>query len=118
MRLRFLFLAPALFLFHCSHDPVIPATPEISFSSQVLPVITSNCASGGCHNGHYYEELSPLTSYSEIVALVVPGNAHKSELYKVITTLSGENAMPPQGPLTEDQIRNIYVWISQGAKNN
>lgn len=103
----------AFILCSCTHEPVIPSSPEISFSQQVKPIFVSNC--GRCHDGR---ELS-LTSYSGIRAHVSPGDAKNSELFKAITTLWGPGgAMPPDGPLSDQQINLIYVWIMQGAKNN
>lgn len=99
----------------CTHDPVIPDTPAISFKDEVLPIIVNNCAKSGCHDGG--AEFS-LQNYEEISSNVQAGDARKSELYKVINTLWGEKAMPPDGPLSDQQITLIYTWIMQGAKNN
>lgn len=106
--------------FSCTHDAVIPEEPEISFSQQVLPIIISNCATEGCHDGMSggEEDQDPLRNYAEVMEITKPGNARDSRLYKNITKLSGEDAMPPGRPLSEEQIRLIYVWIMQGAKNN
>jgi hypothetical protein len=106
-----------MFLFSgsCTHDPVIPVTPEVSFSKQVRPIFVNNCARAGCHDGNEFA----LQSYSEIRAHVTPGDARKSKLYKSIVTLWGPGgAMPPDGPLSDQQINLIYAWIMQGAKNN
>jgi hypothetical protein len=99
----------------CTHDPVIPDTPAISFSQQVSPIFSSNCARSSCHDG--YGQFS-LENYSSIRSRVLPGDARKSELYKAITTLAGPGTMPPDGPLTDQQINLIYAWIMQGAKQN
>jgi len=73
----------------CSHDPVIPETPAISFKDEVLPIIVNNCAKSGCHDGS--GEFS-LQNYQEITSKVHAGDARKSELYKVINTLWGDKA--------------------------
>jgi len=111
----FALLGITLFPMSCSHDPVIPDTPAISFKDQVLPIVINNCAKSGCHDGS--EEFS-LQNYGEVVSKVHAGDARKSELYKVINTLWGGKAMPPDGPLSDQQITLIYTWIMQGAKNN
>ena len=56
----------------------------------------------------------------DVVDIVEPGNARSSELYEVITDLSGEDRMPPlpDNRLADQQILKIMVWIEQGAKNN
>jgi hypothetical protein len=97
----------------CTHDPVIPDTPAISFSEQVLPIFVSNCATAGCHDGSEFR----LSTYDEIRSNVKPGDARGSKVYGAITRLNGE-VMPPSGPLSDQQITLIYTWIMQGAQNN
>jgi len=102
-----------LFPLACRHDPVIPATPAISFSEQVQPIFVSNCATEGCHDGR---AKFALETYSDIHSRVKAGDAHGSEVYKAITKLYG--GMPPDGPLSDEQLNLIYAWIMQGAKDN
>jgi hypothetical protein len=45
------------------------------------------------------------------------GKPFDSKLYNVITNLSF-NKMPPAGNMSDDQIKVIYIWILQGAKEN
>jgi hypothetical protein len=113
-------VAMAMINFACQHDPIIPPEPAISFSQQIAPMIISNCATTGCHDGITggEEELPALTNYDQIRRHVKPGNARDSKLYKYVTATGGEDAMPPDRPLTEEQIQLIFLWISQGAKNN
>ncbi|MCU0384139.1 MAG: hypothetical protein MUF68_08755 [Cyclobacteriaceae bacterium] len=101
-------------VYSCTHDFAIPDSPQVSFSEQIQPIIASNCGSSGCHDGG--EEFS-LQTFEEIRGNVTPGDARKSKLYKAITRLNFE-PMPPDGPLTDQQINVIYAWIMQGAKNN
>lgn len=116
-KIFFLFMIACIVVMYvsCMHDPVIPDTPVISFSDQVQSIFVSNCATEGCHDGH---ERFSLQTYDEIRSKVKPGDAKGSELYKVITKLSGGEAMPPSGPLSDEQIILIYSWIMQGANNN
>jgi hypothetical protein len=102
-------------LYACKHEPVIPNNPEISFQSQVLPIIRNNCTTSGCHAG--YSRLKSLVYYDNIMLYVTPGNASKSDLYKRITKLNSDK-MPVNGNLSESQILIIYTWIMQGASNN
>jgi len=102
-------------LLSCTHDPVIPETPQVSFSTQVGPIFISNCATVKCHDGSAEFDLS---SYETVRKHVKPGDARGSSAYRAITTLWGESAMPPNGPLSQQQINLIYVWIMQGAKDN
>ena len=97
----------------------IPCDPDTAyFENDVFPLIISNCAKPGCHDGSG-GEAQPLTTYSQIKSIVKPGKPNDSKLYEVITQ-GGEDKMPPAGntPLTSDQINLIYTWILQGAKDN
>jgi len=48
------------------------------------------------------------------------GDAHGSNLYQTISNHGFVDAMPPDPlpPLSTDQIKLVYIWIEQGAKNN
>lgn len=98
----------------CHHKPVIPDTPSISFKKQIQPLFANNCALSGCHDGF---EAKPLYYYNDIMLHIDPGNAHNSSIYQRITSL-GPDAMPLTGSLSEEQIKLIYAWIMQGAKDN
>lgn len=99
----------------CTHDAVIPETPVIGFASDVNPLIANNCAISGCHDGN--SNLFSLNGFDNILSHIKAGNANKSKLYSVIST-NGPSVMPPNNPLTDDQVRLVYIWIMQGAKNN
>ncbi len=47
--------------------------------------------------------------------MIVPGNAKQSLLVQRISDTTG-NQMPPNGPLSAEQIRLITEWVNQGAK--
>lgn len=101
----------------CRTDPEVPATPEVSFQTQVQVLLSSNCNMSGCHaaNGGEF----PLTTYEAVMQHVTAGDARNSKLYQSITG-RGADRMPPDGhdPLLDEEITTIYVWIQQGAKNN
>jgi uncharacterized membrane protein len=101
----------------CKTDPEVPASPEVSFQTQVQVILSANCNMSGCHaaNGGEF----PLTTYEQVMQQVTAGDARNSELYKAVTGRGAER-MPPDGlePLTDEQITTLYVWIQQGAKNN
>ena len=116
---KLLFLIPALALVRCTQQ-VDPSAdiPTVSYSQEISPIISSNCALSGCHDGNSHE--FALLSYSDLMHYVTPADAHGSQLYEVIRLYSGERAMPPSPntPLTDQQIASIYVWILQGALDN
>ena len=102
-----------LFSAACTHDPVIPDSPLLTFEGNVKAITLNSCAQPGCHDGK--GEDPTLITYSDVMGHVKSGDPRGSQLYKVITKLAGENAMPPEGPLSDEQIRTIYIWILQGA---
>lgn len=101
----------------CVHDSNLDTYPKVSFTNEVQPIIAGNCTQSGCHNGG---EVFSLKEYNNIIARVTPGNGRKSSIYRAITGRSIGNFMPPSpsSPLSEAQIRTIFVWIEQGAPNN
>ena len=103
----------------CQNKPVIPDTPAISFSTHIQPIIASSCSADGCH-GTMNGTSPSLLTYDEVMTIVTAGDAHKSKFYNVIVKNVGDDRMPkpPTAPLTDDQMKTIYLWIMQGAKNN
>ncbi|HLG41443.1 MAG TPA: c-type cytochrome domain-containing protein [Chitinophagaceae bacterium] len=132
-----LFIVPAIF-FACRHEildnsgnsgngnggGVPPAVSTCSpdtvyFVNEIMPIISSNCTMSGCHDNITHAEDINLTTYSNIMRYVVPGNASSSKLYKVIIKTDGDRMPPPpMAPLTTEQKSKIQKWINQGAKNN
>lgn len=98
----------------CSHDPVVPRTPVLTFEKDIQPITQNNCARVGCHNGS--GESPTLVSYGDVMGHVKVGDPKGSKLFRIITNLTPGVAMPPDGPLADQQINLIYVWILQGAK--
>jgi mono/diheme cytochrome c family protein len=95
----------------CSPDTVY-------FSNTILPLLSSNCAMSGCHNGLGGGDAAQYTlnTYAGIKAIVKAGNPGSSKLVSVISN----GSMPPRGhtPITSAQLTAIKTWISQGALNN
>lgn len=108
----------ALLFQACRRESDLTNYPVVSFNNEVLPIITGNCTQSGCH-GTVGGEQFALTNYNEVMGIVKAGDARKSDLYRVITGRSFEFMPPsPSDPLTEAQIRSIFVWIEQGAQND
>jgi len=56
----------------------------VCYQTEIAPLINSNCAKSGCHDGSD-EEAPLLTSYNDIMNYVKPGKPSKSKLVEVIT---------------------------------
>jgi mono/diheme cytochrome c family protein len=88
---------------------VLPAT----FTSINQTIIQPMCIS--CHSGAAAPRGVDLSTYSGVVAQVVPNNPDSSQLYKSVAN----GSMPPNGPaLSSAQLQQITSWISAGAPNN
>jgi hypothetical protein len=97
---------------NCSADTVY-------FGNEIFPLINSTCATSGCHDATTHKEGVNLSTYDHIKKYVVPGNAGKSKIYKVVTKGGEEKMPPPPNPAwTTLQINRLKTWIEQGAKNN
>ncbi len=113
-------------------------TTNVSFSSQVQPILTANCALPACHAGPItspvaiHEILLPDSAYANIVDVrseekpqyyrVMPFFSDSSSLYMKIT---GDSRISPyarmpfgKAPLPSSDINVIKAWIDQGAKTN
>ncbi len=103
-----------------------------SFSNEIQPVFTTNCASSNCHgaaesaglsleSGEAYAELVNVTSTSEPEYVrVLPDRPDSSYLViKIEGDQSVGSRMPlTGGPLSSDTIQLIRNWISAGAEND
>ena len=94
-------------------------TTTITYSHDVLPIITANCAiAGGCHDA-----AGAATSgydYSGSIT-VLQGNATSGALVTDINwaPTRGHNNMPKNLPqLSSCDINKITRWVNQGAPNN
>lgn len=104
--------------FACKHSIDYSQYPEVKYSTDINPVIISNCTQSGCHGSANTSEFDLLT-YEHVIKQVEAGKPLKSELYEVISDI-GNSRMPspPLPALTDNEIKTIYLWIAQGAKNN
>ena len=103
----------------CRHEGVLPEQ-QISFSVDIMPIISSGCQHSGCHGTQNTSDFE-LLNYNDVMdhGDVKPGEPKSSKLYQTITG-QGEEFMPapPYPALTERNIKLIYIWIAQGAKDN
>ena len=112
-----LFILTGIFIISCKHKTVLDGLPQISFSADIAPIIGSNCTMSGCHGSGKHKSMN---TYSGVMRRVNPGDPLGSSLYQRIITQNTGSVMPkpPRNPLTEDNIKKIYLWIAQGAANN
>lgn len=105
-------------------QPACSNVPDtVSFKTDIIPILTTNCAISGCHttpNPQSQLNLSASTAYSQLLnpgpGYVAPGSLLESVMYSSITNPS--QIMPPTGEMDACTITMIKTWIQQGAKNN
>jgi hypothetical protein len=111
-----------MFLLGCKKDKadvLYPTTNNcdtinVTYSNQVAPILTKNCAFSGCHNTATKSAGYAYDSYSE-TKVSVTNNA----LIGSIKHLSGFSSMPKGGvKLSNCDINKIQAWINQGALDN
>jgi hypothetical protein len=101
-----------------------PSAPkDVSFSREVLPILSENCFL--CHGPDAKGRKGKLRLDTEEGALrrpeavIVPGKSSASELIRRITTNDETEIMPPRSTnrkLTPAQIDLLKRWIDSGAK--
>ncbi len=91
----------------------------VSFSQDVLPVLTSEC--GSCHGG---QGGLWLTTFEQVMVggtsgpVVVPGQPDQSSLYLRVTGQQTPQMPLNAAALSQAQINAIKGWISEGAPKN
>lgn len=89
----------------------------VCFSTQILPLIVSNCATAGCHDATSRVEGLNLTSYASIKA-IAPAKSTNSTLVRYISLTSGKRMPPAPMPMMDTaSINLIKKWIAQGSLN-
>ncbi|OQB65229.1 MAG: 6-phosphogluconolactonase [Bacteroidetes bacterium ADurb.Bin141] len=119
----------------CTWDKMDDAAqddPCLKYPPAVEAIITTKCATAGCHNSISNSASSglDLTNWktmregNDAGAVVIPGNADYSTLFSFSNTFSdlGFSGNEPKMPyeraaLSHDEMQTIKDWIMGGAKN-
>lgn len=88
----------------CVAESSVTILSGTALSSDIMPIISSNCAISGCHNGSQSPNLSNAAN--------VKSNASR------IRAEVNAGTMPPSGKLPANQINLITCWVADGAPNN
>ena len=94
---------------------------QVSYTNQIQPIFNTNCTS--CHVGGGAATLD-LTSYDGVMSggvsglSIISGDNENSELYiRIILPEGTAGSMPPNDPLSQEEIDLIGDWINEGANN-
>ena len=101
--------------------PMAGGRPSPSFSADIAPILTSRCATAGCHvaggpHGVDLRTYDTLNAGGDAGAIVVAEDAEESEIVKQI--VQGRMPPDPNEPLEAAQIQLLIDWINAGAENN
>jgi hypothetical protein len=115
-----LLFSVSLVLSSCYKDVILPAVvttkpPQyVSFSGDLQPIFTTNCALSGCHvKGSQVPYLSADLSYQQLLGGFV--NTIKPDQSEIYIQINGN--MQVHIPNADDR-QKIYDWIRNGAPNN
>ncbi len=114
----------------CKHEPVEPEaesivptnenimdtciSSNISFTSNVFPIINTRCATPGCHSGSSPASGIGLEDYTQVKAMV-----DYERLIGTIDHQPGFSPMPKaQAKLDSCYISMVKTWVLEGAQNN
>ncbi len=94
---------------------------KVSYYHDVRPIFQANCQ--GCHQPAKSKGGYVMTDFKKMLvggdaegAAIVPGDADKSSMLKMLTPQGGEVRMPKgKTPLSENEVALIRAWIAQGA---
>ncbi|NCB37671.1 MAG: hypothetical protein EOM80_02775 [Erysipelotrichia bacterium] len=95
-----------------------------SFSRNILPIFSVNCAIVGCHNDSSAAASLRLNSYSNLMrgskygAVVLPYDAQTSKLVKRIKGTETPRMPKDRASLSTSDQGLITNWINGGARNN
>ena len=114
-----------------------PPPEDVSFSQDIQPIFTANCALSGCHSGTNPQQgmnLSSGQAYANIVNVaslelpsmdrIEPSDPDNSYLVNKIqgthVDVGGSGSRMPLGraPLTQATIDQIREWVADGAPDN
>ncbi|MDD3000310.1 MAG: carboxypeptidase regulatory-like domain-containing protein [Candidatus Riflebacteria bacterium] len=115
----------------CSVDSGLSVTTNIvlvstggSFSRNILPIFTVNCAISGCHNDSAAAGKLRLNSYSAVMtggksgAVIYPFDSSTSRLVKRIKGTETPKMPLDRASLSTSDQGLISNWIAGGARNN
>lgn len=111
MKLTYLLAAAAVIFSSCANNNepgTIDCTDvEATFAEDVLPIITSSCATSSCHASGTSNGPGPLTNYNQVFSA-------KTSVEDAVTS----GRMPKNSSLSAAQRNTIVCWIRSGAINN
>ena len=87
-------------------------TTNVTYKTRIQPILQNNCIV--CHNASLNSGNLNFENFADVKSI-----ADDTRFYGAVTHAEGYSPMPKGGnKLTDCEIRNIRIWISDGALNN
>ena len=103
-------------------DKPVVVTATVSFSKDLIPLFSKNCALSGCHAaGGHVPNLMADKAYNSLMNDPDFINVKEPEKSQIYERLTGKlSPSMPMGRASSPSNINSFVlaWIKQGAKNN
>ena len=105
--------------------PLVPAAAQdakINYQDHILPIFENRCL--GCHNADKKKGDLDLSTYTTSIAgagsgaVLSPGDAGESKLYKVVAHLDMPHMPPKKPPIPEAELGAIKKWIEMGLRES
>ncbi|MED5586846.1 MAG: PSD1 and planctomycete cytochrome C domain-containing protein [Verrucomicrobiota bacterium] len=98
----------------------LTASAAVDFMTEIHPLLSAHCMK--CHGGVRAKSGLSFARKESVFApaksgrpAVVPGRPGASELLARISSHDDEERMPPEKPLTAEEISTLQKWIEEGA---
>lgn len=92
---------------------------NVSLKNDVQPIFTRDCNMSGCHDGipSHAPSLTAENAYSDLTS---GGYVNTQDPVNSVLYLSVNGGGMPAGraPLSDNDLKIILAWITEGAKNN
>lgn len=97
--------------------PVVCDTLSVSYSSDIVPILSTNCSYSGCHSSSSEAAGISLETYSGVKDYL---DADKSQFISAIIWDGNASNMPKNATqkLSVCSINTINAWINDGYPNN
>lgn len=134
VKIHVFFLIVLLSAFSCTYNKGADIKPDVgcsttystvSFSTDIQPILTLNCAISGCHSGTNPQGNFNLEASKAYTTLSKTGRGYidvsdpKGSVF-YSSMVSTSNPMPPAGrqPISACDLKRIETWMREGALDN
>jgi hypothetical protein len=101
-------------------NETVPVTDTVSFSKDLVPLFSKNCALSGCHaTGGHAPNLMADNAYNSLMSKYVDIKTPENSILYERLTGKLSPSMPMGRTNNPSNINSLVLaWITQGAKNN